>query len=293
MEEVLHVALHALPDSLKIFPFLFLMYVIIEFLEHRTKITHNENILRGKLAPLIGAAAGVIPQCGFSVMAAKLYDKKLIRTGVLLSVFFATSDEALILMLSSGNGRAAISVMPLIAILFAVAVGAGYAATALLRKETLCELSEGEEIHGAPCGHDHEKDSNARRYLLHPLLHSLEIFVYVLIVNLVFGYAMHYAENAISGFLQGSYWYQPLIAAAVGLIPNCASSVIVAQSYILGHLSFAGLVAGLCTNAGLGFIILFKNVKQWKRNLALILVFYLVGVGVGYAVAGVSCAFGI
>lgn len=114
-------------------------------------------------------------------MAAKLYDKKLIRTGTLLAVFLATSDEALILLLSNiTDGAKAAAVMPLIAIKFVVAVGAGYLANALLRGEKLSELEEGEEIHGAPCGHDHEEDSKVKRYLVHPLLHSLEIFAYVL-----------------------------------------------------------------------------------------------------------------
>lgn len=290
-EEILHVLWHAVLDSLKVFPFLFLMYVLIEVLEHRTNITKNENILRGKLAPLIGAAAGIIPQCGFSVMAAKLYDKKFIRTGALFSVLIATSDEAVVLMLSSGNGRAALSVMPLVAVLFVTALAAGYACNGILRGEKLAELADGEEIHGTPCGHDHEQDSAVRRYLLHPLLHALQIFAYVLVINIAFGFAMHYAEDAIASFLQGSFWFQPLIAAAVGLIPNCAASVIVAQSYILGHLSFAGLVAGLCTNAGLGLVILFKNVRQWKRNLFLVLTLYAIGLLVGYAAAGIIVLF--
>lgn len=287
--EIMEIVLDALLDSLKVFPFLFLMYVLIEFLENRTNITKNKNILRGNLAPLLGAATGIIPQCGFSVMAAKLYDKKIIRTGTVLAVFLATSDEALIILLSSG--QSAIAVMPLIAIKFAVAVGVGYLFNALLRRESLAELAEGEEIHGTPCGHDHEEDSKVRRYLLHPLLHSLEIFAYILVVNLAFGFAMHYAEGAITSFLDGGYWFQPLIAGLVGLIPNCASSVLVTQSYVLGALSFGGMTAGLCANAGLGFVILFKNIKSWKRNLALLGVLYVVSVAVGYAVLGVMQLF--
>lgn len=287
--EIMEIVLDALLDSLKVFPFLFLMYVLIEFLENRTNITKNKNILRGNLAPLLGAATGIIPQCGFSVMAAKLYDKKIIRTGTVLAVFLATSDEALIILLSSG--QSAIAVMPLIAIKFAVAVGVGYLFNALLRRESLAELAEGEEIHGTPCGHDHEEDSNVRRYLLHPLLHSLEIFAYILVVNLAFGFAMHYAEGAITSFLDGGYWFQPLIAGLVGLIPNCASSVLVTQSYVLGALSFGGMTAGLCANAGLGFVILFKNIKSWKRNLALLGILYIVSVAVGYAVLGVMQLF--
>lgn len=291
LAEIMDILLDALLDSLKVFPFLFLMYVLIEFLESRTNITKNKNILRGSLAPLLGAATGIVPQCGFSVMAAKLYDKKIIRTGTVLAVFLATSDEALIILLSSGSS--AVAVMPLIAVKFAVAVGVGYLFNALLRRERLSELAEGEEVHGTPCGHDHEEDGKLRRYLLHPLLHSLEIFAYILIVNLAFGFAMHYAEGAITSFLQGGYWFQPLIAGLVGLIPNCASSVLVTQSYVLGALSFGGMVAGLCANAGLGFVILFKNVREWKRNLALLAILYAVSVAVGYAVLGVMQLFGI
>ena len=289
--EIMEIVPDALLDSLKVFPFLFLMYVLIEFLENRTNITKNKNILRGNLAPLLGAATGIVPQCGFSVMAAKLYDKKLIRTGTLLAVFLATSDEALIILLSSGSS--AIAVMPLIAVKFAVAVGIGYLFNALMRGEKLSEMEEGEEIHGTPCGHDHEEDGKVRRYLVHPLLHSLEIFAYILVVNLAFGFAMHYAEGAIASFLQGGYWYQPLIAGLVGLIPNCASSVLVTQSYVLGALSFGGMAAGLCANAGLGFVILFKNVKSWKRNLALLGILYVISVAVGYAVLGAMQLFGI
>lgn len=291
LAEIMDIVLDALLDSLKVFPFLFLMYVLIEFLESRTNITKNKNILRGSLAPLLGAATGIVPQCGFSVMAAKLYDKKIIRTGTVLAVFLATSDEALIILLSSGSS--AVAVMPLIAVKFAVAVGVGYLFNALLRRERLSELAEGEEVHGTPCGHDHVEDGKLRRYLLHPLLHSLEIFAYILIVNLAFGFAMHYAEGAITSFLQGGYWFQPLIAGLVGLIPNCASSVLVTQSYVLGALSFGGMVAGLCANAGLGFVILFKNVREWKRNLALLGILYAVSVAVGYAVLGVMQLFGI
>lgn len=285
LEEIADILLDALIDSAKVFPFLFLMYVLIEFLERRTNVTRNRNILRGSLAPLLGAAAGIIPQCGFSVMAAKLYDKKLIRTGALLAIFLATSDEALLILLSEGSK--AFAVMPIIAVKFAVAVGAGYLCNAVLRRERLAEMAENEEISGTACGHDHEEDSKLRRYLVHPLLHSLEIFAYILIVSIALGFAMHYAEDAIASFLEGGYWFQPLIAGLVGLIPNCAASVAVTMSYIDGVLSFGGAITGLCANAGLGFVVLFKNVGQWKRNLLLLGALYVLSIAVGYAALGI------
>ena len=279
------VLLDALLDSLKVFPFLFLMYVLIEFLEHRTNVSRNKNLLRGRLAPLLGASVGLIPQCGFSVMAAKLYDKKFIRTGTVLAVFLATSDEAFILLLSSGAAAAAVA--PLIVVKFAVAVGVGYLANALFRREALSEPAEGEEVHGSPCGHDHEHDKPVRQYLVHPLLHSLEVFAYLLAVNVAFGIAMHYASDAVTRFLRGGEWFQPLIAAAVGLIPNCAASVLITQAYIGGFITFGACTAGLCANAGLGFVILFKNVRAWRRNLLLLAAMFAVGAAAGYAVAGI------
>ena len=291
LEEIMEIIADALLDSLKVFPFLFLMYVLIEFLENSTNITKNKNILRGRLAPLLGAATGIIPQCGFSVMAAKLYDKKIIRTGTVLAVFLATSDEALIILLSEGTK--AFAVMPVIAVKFVVAVAVGYLLNGLYRHESLSELSENEAIRGNACGHDHEEDSKVRRYLLHPLVHSVQIFAYILVVNLAFGFAMHFAEVPITNFLEQGLWFQPLIAGLVGLIPNCASSVLVTQSYVLGAISFGGMMAGLCANAGLGFVILFKNIREWKRNLLLVAGLYAVSVGVGYATLGVMHLFGI
>ena len=294
MEEVLHVLWHAFLDSLKVFPFLFLMYVLIELLENRTNFTKNKNILTGNLAPLLGSAAGIIPQCGFSVMAAKLYDKRLIRTGTVLAVFLATSDEALILLLTSGT--AAVAVMPLIAVKFAVAVAVGYAANGICRREKLEELSEGEEVHGSACGHDHEGegDSAVKRYVVHPLLHSLQIFAYLLVVNVAFGILIYYVgEENIAAFLDSTVWLQPLIASVVGLIPNCASSVLITGAFIDGYLTFGAMVAGLCVNAGLGFVVLFKNIKNWRRSLVLLAVMFAVGTAAGYAATGVMQLFGL
>ena len=243
LEEIMEIIADALLDSLKVFPFLFLMYVLIEFLENSTNITKNKNILRGRLAPLLGAATGIIPQCGFSVMAAKLYDKKIIRTGTVLAVFLATSDEALIILLSEGTK--AFAVMPVIAVKFVVAVAVGYLLNGLYRHESLSELSENEAIRGNACGHDHEEDSKVRRYLLHPLVHSVQIFAYILVVNLAFGFAMHFAEVPITKFVEQGLWFQPLIAGLLGLIPNCASSVPVTHTHVLSAISFGVGMQGL------------------------------------------------
>ena len=131
------IILDAFLDTLKVFPFLLVIYILIEFIEHKTTFTRNHKILQGNLAPLIGSATGLIPQCGFSVMAAKLYDKGLIRTGTLLAVLLATPDEAFIILLSSGASASAI--MPLVVIKLIVGCGIGYLVNFLYSAEKLTE----------------------------------------------------------------------------------------------------------------------------------------------------------
>ena len=136
----MEVFLDSILDTLKVFPFILVIYILIEFLEHKTSFSSNHRLLQGKLAPLIGTVTGIIPQCGFSVMAAKLYDKKYIRTGTLIAVFLATSDEALIVLIVNPAGAAAVA--PLIAVKVVVGLIAGYAINFILRNEHLAQPEE-------------------------------------------------------------------------------------------------------------------------------------------------------
>lgn len=275
------VVLDSLLDTLKIFPFLLLIYILIEILEHRTSLTHNRKILQGALAPLIGSATGIIPQCGFSVMAAKLYDRGHIRTGTLLAVFIATSDEALIIMLSDMNTAG--WVMPLVLIKLAVAVGVGYLVNFILSGEKLSDpgLLPDTEV----CGAAHANKSDLHVYLISPLLHSLKIALYLLLVNLVFGYLVYtVGEEAIAGAMSGGTFVEPIITALIGLIPNCASSVILTGAFSNGGILFGSFVGGLCSNAGLGLVILLKNTKKIKRNVLFVITLYLIAVATGIVV---------
>lgn len=276
-------------DTLKVFPFILVIYILIELLEHKTSFTKDHERLQGSLAPLIGAATGIIPQCGFSVMAAKLYDRGLIRTGTLLAVFLATSDEALIILLSEGSR--ADMIVPIIVIKLIVAVGVGYGANFLLADEKLAvmPLSAEDDVHCFSCGREHDGKTDIKVYLVDPLLHSLKIALYLLIVNMVLGCIIYeIGEDAISSLIIGGPYLQPFITAAIGLIPNCASSVILTQTYIDGFMTFGSCVAGLCANAGLGFVVLLKNGKKLKRNLILIAVTYLISVLVGIFINSIA-----
>lgn len=267
------VILDAFLDTLKVFPFLLVIYILIEFLEHKTSFTRNRKILQGELAPLIGSATGLVPQCGFSVMAAKLYDKGLIRTGTLIAVFLATSDEAFIILLSSGTSAAAI--MPIVVIKLFVGAAAGYLINLMLTREKLAEAEPVEEIHAYSCGREHDGKSEVKVFLLEPLLHALKIAFYLLIVNLIFGFIIdEVGEDKIAASLIGGAYFQPFITAVIGLIPNCASSVIITETYIYGGITFGSCVAGLCCNAGVGLVVLFKNTKKLKRNILFVLALY-------------------
>ena len=281
----------SLLDTLKVFPFLLIIYILIEILEHRTTLIQNKKILQGNLAPLIGSATGIIPQCGFSVMAAKLYDSGLIRTGTIVAVFIATSDEALIIMLS--NMSASAWIMPLILIKLIVAVGVGYLVNLIYSGERLKETTLLTNVKAQFCCDEHGEKSDLEVYFISPLLHSLKIAFYIFIVNFVF-LAIFYAvdEEAIATAMMGGKIVEPIITALIGLIPNCASSAILTESFIRGGIDFGSLVGGLCSNAGLGLVILFKNRQKLKRNIVLVIGLYLVAVVTGLAVNGIMTLLG-
>ena len=176
-----------------------------------------------------------------------------------------------------------------------VGLAVGYAVNFILRNEKLARPAEDDhdEIHAYSCGREHEGKSNVKVYFVAPLLHSLKIALYIFIVTLVFGYIFEYNEQAIISSFVGGPYVEPLITAAIGLIPNCASSAVIAQTFCEGGILFGSMVAGLCCNAGLGFVVLLKNTKKIKRNLLLIVTLYVISVLVGIAVNGIMIAAGL
>ncbi len=273
MEEVL---LDGLLDSLKIFPFLFFIYVFLEVLERVGWGAKLKRALSGRFAPVVGSAVGVVPQCSFSVMCAKLYDSGLIRTGTLVAVFLSTSDEGLTVLITSGVGWDKILLTIGVKVLYAILIGS--LVNAVYRADRLKEESDG---HCWDCGEE-ESESKWHAYLWHPLLHACKVFLYVLIVNIAFGLIIYgMGEEQIEVFLSTRRWLQPFVCGLVGLIPNCSSSVILARVFALGGISFAGMMAGLCANAGIGLAVLFRNRAKWKRNLCLLAFLYGVSVLLG------------
>lgn len=294
----MEVILDALKDTAIVFPFILIIYMLIELMENGTAVGKSRSALQGPLAPLLGSATGLVPQCGFSVMAAKLYDSGLIRTGTIMAVFLATSDEALIILLVNSplSAHAAQSILPLILIKLLVAVAVGYLVNAIvpdrIERVPLAQTECGEMTYS--CGHSHEDKSSVKLYIVEPLLHALKVTAFILMVNLILGFIIAEvgADRIAEGLIGGTY-FEPFISAAVGLIPNCASSTVITETYVVGGIRFGSCVAGLCTNAGLGLVVLLKNTKKIKRNILLVLSMYAISVLVGIVINVICAAAGI
>lgn len=270
---MLEVLIDAVLDALKTLPFLFAAYLLLEVLEHRR--AGKPPVLLQKLGPLGGAALGCVPQCGFSVAAANLYAARFITPGTLLAVFLATSDEAVLILLS--QPQALPEVAKLLGVKLLAGAAAGFLTDLILRPSTqpnphpLCEEARcgcGEGGHGI---------------MKAALRHTLRIFLFLLGINLVLGLALHaIGEEALSRlFLSGSV-FQPLLAGLLGFIPNCAASVLLTELYLSGALSFGSAVAGLCTGAGLGLAVLFRVNRPQRENLTLAGALYAAAVLTGF-----------
>lgn len=278
------VLLDAALDSLKIFPFILLIYILMEVIENAGSKENIERILRGPFAPCVAGALGAVPECGFAVMCAKLYDKGLIKIGTLIAAFLSISDEGVIILLTSG--AKAVDVILLIAIKIVYAITVGEIINLLLAKRDAAHICP-EKDDCIECGEHHEKKFD--KYFLHPLYHALTTFVYVLAINIALGTAIYLlGEDRITAFMDKSVPMQPLIASLIGLIPNCGSSIILAQAFNGGVLGFAGLIAGLSANSGIGILILLKSKKNYKKAFLIIGLQYVLAVALGYAVMGVS-----
>ncbi|MCM1043516.1 MAG: arsenic efflux protein [Corallococcus sp.] len=275
---MLDVFLDALIDSAKILPFLFLIYIFIEFLETNEKAKHaTTKLLGGKVAPLVGGSVGLVPQCGFSVMAADLYMQSYLKTGTLLAVLIATSDEALPILLTNPDTAAAAGWTLLIKFVYAVAIG--YLVN-LFDRRPLSVEAEHDSSNGC-CRHDMSQKHSVWEFLKHPVLHTVKIFCYILVVNFAFGTLLYFAHDAVTQFMAQALYVQPLVCALIGLIPNCGSSVILTGLYSEGIVSFGAMLAGLVSNSGIAVAVMLKDKRSVKRALLIMAALYISGVLLG------------
>lgn len=275
MKEII---LDTLIDSIKMLPFLFISYLIIEYIEHKSS-KKLEKILSssGKFGTTIGALLGCIPQCGFSLTASNLYASRVISLGTLLAVFLSTSDEAIPVLLS--NPQSGLSIIKIIITKLIIAIVIGLLIDVVMKRfkkvknvtEHIHEVDEHihDMCHNCDCEHGILKST---------LKHTLEIFIFLVIVIFLLNIIVTYiGEENLSKVLMSGSIFQPFIAGLIGLIPNCASSVLLTELYISGNISFASIIAGLSAGAGMGTVVLFKSNKNIKENIKIIILLYLAG----------------
>jgi hypothetical protein len=264
----------ALIDTLKLLPLLAVIYFLVSFLEYR--YGDRMGSLLGHLGifnPVIGALFGCIPQCGFSIAASALYVKRLISVGTLLAVFISTSDEAVPVLLSMPHKANMVGL--LIAVKVVIAIIAGIGIDLLLRRLPVDAGKHSEdktESHPGCCAHDlDKKHSKLKSLVLHPLRHTIKIFIYLFALSAVLNLIIEtIGEKGIAQMLLGGTVFQPLLASLIGLIPNCFASVLLAKLFADGAISFGSLIAGLCAAGGLGLLVLVKENKSFKDTFFII-----------------------
>lgn len=270
----------ALVDTGKLVPFLAAIYFLVGFLEYRYGGRLSRIGLHlGNLGPLVGALLGCLPQCGFSVVASALYVKRLISVGTLLAVFLSTSDEAVPVLLSMPAKAGMVGWLIAIKVLIAIIAGAGV--DGLIR---VCWKHEAKEAipvasgsvvadeHAGCCSHVLDgRPSKVKALLLHPLFHTVKISAFLLFLTLALnGLVDQVGTERIGVMLLNGSVFQPVLASFIGLIPNCFASVLLAELYAQGSISFGSMVAGLCSGAGLGILVLLKENKDLKDTLLVI-----------------------
>ena len=264
MKEVI---IETIIDSLKLLPFLFLAFLIIELFEHKFS-KKNQKILKksGRLGPILGSILGIIPQCGFSVLATNLYVTRIISLGTLFAVYLATSDEMLPLLIA--NGAPLSLMLKILGIKFVLGMLFGFLIDLIIKKK--------DSLNYEICQEDHCNCKDG--IMLASLKHTLNIFVFIFICTFII--------NIILEFLGGEYLekiflkdniFGAVLTSLIGLIPNCGSSVILTELFLSSSISFGALIGGLLTGSGVALLVLFKINHDKKESLKILLGLYLIG----------------
>ena len=269
MQEII---LDTVLDCLKIIPFLFIAFLIIEFFEH--KLSHKtENTIKkaGRFGPLIGSILGALPQCGFSVLATNLYITRIISIGTLIAIYLSTRHEMIPILIAE---KAPIdSILFLVVLKILIGLTCGFIIDLIIRKE---EPKEHFEI----CEHDH---CDCEHGIIVPAIkHTLKTLVFIFIITFILNATFHYiGEDNIKHIFDKTNFFTPFIAALIGLIPNCGSSIILTELYIANILPLSSALAGLLANSGVALLVLFKSNKNIKENIKIVGILYLISVITG------------
>ena len=267
----------AIIDILKIIPFLFVAFVLLEYIEHKMSHKNTEILVNNRrFGPIVGSLLGMFPQCGFSAMATKLFFSRVITLGTLIAVYLSTSDEMLPILLSSGTN--VIVILKIIGIKVILGLFFGFLIDFLYQKKG----DYHHEIHDM-CEHDgcHCEKGIIKSSIHHTLSIALYLFIITLIINYSFSLI---GEDNVKNFLASQGILSYFLCSLIGLIPNCASSVIITEIYLADMISLGSLLSGLLTGCGVGLLVLFKTNKNLKENFMILAIIYFIGVICGYII---------
>lgn len=309
MENIAHIAEHVLEhsvsDTLYLIPFLFVTYLLMEWLEHKTAGRTQEAIRHaGAAGPVVGALLGVVPQCGFSAMAATLWAGRVITLGTLFAVFLSTSDEMLPIFLA--EQVPATTILSIMGAKVVIGMVMGFVVDAVLRlarrdkdRLRIHELCEQDQC---GCNHDcrtceaaperayehhddvehthsHGHGHGWKGILLSATKHTVQVTLFIFAITIVLNIVLEtVGEEALARLLGDNPAFSVFATALVGLIPNCAASVVIAQLYVEGVLGAGAMLAGLLVSAGVGLLVLVRANRPWRQNAAIIALLYVIGV---------------
>lgn len=297
------IIIDALKDSLTMVPLLLIVYIGIELIENKWGNKIKANIQKaGKAGPAVGAIGGSLPQCGFSVIVTALYTQRLVTIGTLLAVYLSTSDEAIPIILSHPDK--AHLIIPIVLTKIFIAITAGYVIDFTFRKnskKTLLHIEayktgKDKQSHNhsevndktACCGHKPSANLvkfNPKEAFLHPLIHTVKIFLFIFLISVAINSIIFViGEKVFNDMLANNLAIQPVLAALVGLIPNCASSVVITELYLKGSITYGAVIAGLSASGGLGILVLLKEDKNRKEALKIIGLLFGISVLVGLVI---------
>lgn len=270
----------AVAESINLIPFLFVIFLFIEIFENYFSEKIEKLSLSSRIwGPFVGSVIASIPQCGFSVIATMLYVKRFITLGTLIAIYISTSDEAIPILLVHPESFSVIA--PVIATKICIGIIAGYIVDFIFKSD-LKKAPEKIEVCECGCCHN-EIHSQVTNLFIHPLKHCFNVFLFILIVNCCLDLAFSFANNAINNLFNVHSIFQIILASFVGLIPNCATSVLIVMLYLKHAIVFGALIAGLTSNAGLGLLVLFQNNENKKECLKITAILLIVAVFVGIA----------
>lgn len=268
---------HTILDSIKLLPFLFITYILMELIEHKAG-EKTEKIIKksGKFGSVIGALLGIVPQCGFSAIAANFYAARIITRGTLIAIFLSTSDEMLPILISEGAELGLILQILTIKVIIGIAIGI----VIDIFNKSNNNRNKSDEIHKI-CEHEH-CNCEEEGVVKSSIKHTAQIFIYIFIITLIINAIIHFiGEDNIANFIINIPVIGTLIAGLIGVIPNCASSIILTELYLEGIITLGPMIAGLLVNSGVGILILFKVNKNKKENLTILGILYIVGITAG------------